>query len=358
MNRLAVPATMLASPVVLAFLLCVGCAPGDAGTLPADAPGPEMAAAQAAEVTHLELRISPLVDLYYEVRAQAAADDDPSPGHEDAVAAARFIQQSMGSFGGWGPLDSQVLAAADAQALVQGFGDLPDPYERHGRKMSIRDDAVRLATAFRKLLPDFEQVTWPDRKVALERRIADLEKNFMPVHRNALAFMMQSLGIPDPGISVPVFLVSAANPPGAMTYFLRGGAPASVVDIHVGGTDDLLIETILHESSHALDLASRGDDTAFTTLRALLEKRGLSPRDGAYRNVPHTLMFVQAAETVRRLFNPDHVAYGEATSLYARTGAIADVEGEIWPRYLDGAISRDEALNLIAERFAPQSGGD
>jgi hypothetical protein len=179
----------------------------------------------------------------------------------------------------------------------------------------------------------------------------------MPRHQEALAFMMQSLAIPDPGVTVPVFLVTATNPPGAMTYYLRGGAPVSVVEATVGGSNDLLVETILHESSHALDRASRGGGSAFATLRALLEERGLGPRDDAYHTVPHTLMFVQAAETVRRLFNPDHVAYGDATDLYQRTGATAVVEREIWPRYLDGELTRDEALRRIVERVLPQPEG-
>ena len=40
--------------------------------------------------------------------------------------------------------------------------------------------------------------------------------------------------------------------------------------------------------------------------------------DDAYHTVPHTLMFVQAEETMRRFFNPDHLAYGDAIDLYER----------------------------------------
>lgn len=68
-------------------------------------------------------------------------------------------------------------------------------------------------------------------------------------------------------------------------------------------------------------------------------------------------MFVQAEETVRRLFNPDHVAYGDATDLYQRTGATAVVEREIWPRHLDGELSLDEALRRIVESVVPQPEG-
>ena len=53
----------------------------------------------------------------------------------------------MGSFGGWGPLDTQVLVAAEPRELIEGFGELAEPYNRHGREISIRDPAVRLAAA-------------------------------------------------------------------------------------------------------------------------------------------------------------------------------------------------------------------
>jgi hypothetical protein len=308
--------------------------------------------------TRLELQISPLVELYFYVRAQAAeVDVEPQPGYEAAVDAARAIQRSLGRFGGWGPLDSQVFVAADAQDLLGGFAELPEPYERRGREISIRDDAVRLATVIQELTPDFTRVLWPARKAELDRRIAYLQTDFMPEHQEALVFMMQSLAIPDPEMTVPVFLVNATNPPGAMTYYLRGGAPVCVIDVNVGGVGDLLLETILHESCHTLDLASRDTGSAFATLRALLKERGLSRNDEAYNTVPHTLMFVQAEETMRRLFNPDHLAYGEATDLYERTGVTAVVEREIWPRYLDGELSRDEALRTIVETLEPQPGG-
>jgi hypothetical protein len=273
------------------------------------------------------------------------------------VDAARALQRPLGRFGGWGPLDSQLFLAADASELVDGFAALPEPYERRGRTMSIRDDAVRLATALEELMPGFARDRWPARRAELERQITFLRREFMPRHQEALAFMMRSLAISDPGVTVPVFLVTATNPPGAMTYSLRGGGSASVVEATIGGDHDLLLETILHESSHALDRASRGGGSAFATLRALLEKRGLVPRDDAYHTVPHTLMFVQAEETVRRLFNPDHVAYGEATDLYQRTGATAVVVREIWPRYLDGELTRDEALRRIVESLLPESEG-
>jgi len=341
-------------PLTLAASLCLACSPSNRHAPRVPAATEAAQEPSEAEGTHLELRTSSLVELYFHIRAEAAdLQAEPAAGHATAVDAARAIQRSLGSFGGWGPLDTQVFVAADARELRQGFAELPEPYVRRGREFSIRDDAVRLAGAIEELVPEFERVDWPSRKVELDDRIAYVDVHFMPEHRKALAFMMESLGIRNPEVTVPMFLVGATNPPGAMTYHLRGGAPVSVLDVNVGGAGDLLLETLLHESSHALDQASRDDGSAFDTLRRLLEERGVSRDDDAYHTVPHTLMFVQAEETMRRLYDPEHLAYGDATDLYARSGAAAVVEREIWPRFLDGELTRDEALLRIVDRLEP-----
>ena len=73
------------------------------------------AAQQPATGSSLELRIEPLVDLYFGVRARAAdLVSEPWPGFEAAIDAARGLQGPMGSWGGWGPLDSQVFMAPGA----------------------------------------------------------------------------------------------------------------------------------------------------------------------------------------------------------------------------------------------------
>jgi hypothetical protein len=57
---------------------------------------------------------------------------------------------------------------------------------------------------------------------------------------------------------------------------------------------------------------------------------------------------------MRRLFNPEHVAHGDATGLYERTGSAVVVERRIWPRHLDGEMTRDEAMRVIIAELDPQ----
>lgn len=343
----------LCSPLALTLFLGVA-------AWPPPATGQEPARKEAGQdalepsAARLELQAAPLVELYFSVRAQAARKDSPPlAGQEAAVEAARRIQKSMGSWGGWGPLDSHVLSGIGAATLRHRFESLSEPMQHFGREVSVRDDAVALAKALEELVPGFTQTLWTERRKTLEAEIERLGTSFLPDHRRALAYMLQSLGIDDPGIEVPVFLATEIHPPGASTYHLADGEPACVISLAALQGPGLLEETILHESTHALDIASQGKGSAFETLRDLLAERGVERRDRRYQDVPHVLMFVQAEATMRRIYDPDHVGYAEAAGVYPRFGEAAEVERRIWPRYLDGHLGRDEALRQIVDELVP-----
>jgi hypothetical protein len=315
------------------------------------------ATALAESASRLALRVDPLAELYFAVRAQAAREEQaPLAGHEAAVAAARRIQASLGAFGGWGPLDAELFTAGDAATLLRRFEALPETMRQRGRDVAIRADAVALARELVTLEPRFVAGPWPARRAALEATVAALERDFLPAHRQALAYMASSLGIADPGIEVPVLLVTECHPPGASTYYLgpgeAGGEPASVVAAPAFAAGQLA-ETILHEATHGLDIAARGGESAFGTLRAHLAERGLGPRDRLFHDLPHALMFVQAAETMRRLYAPAHVPYGESSGVYDRLGTADDPVRRLWPQVLDGALARDEALRRMVDELVP-----
>lgn len=303
-------------------------------------------------VTGLELRVEPLVELYYMVRHGAAFPNraPAEPAFQRAVAAAGRVQEFFGSWGGWGPVDTLFLAAEDLGGVRELALELPEPMRhRGGDEIALREPLLTLIGALEAVEPSFMNEHWPARRRALEQAVAGLERDFLPRQREALAFMLQSLAITEPGVEAPVFLVSEANEPGAFTFYLRGGAPVCVVSIE-DGVNTLLFETLLHEATHVLDMASSDDSSVFVSLRSMLEREGLFPEDRMVHDVAHTLMFVQAAETVRRFYDHEHVDYGEVTTLYARSEPIASIEREIWGRHLAGTIDRDEALKRIVER--------
>ncbi len=347
-------------PLVLVLSFLSGMSPASAGE-PAAVAAPDIGPSDDSpspdpDFDYLELRIDPLVDLYFAIRAQAAdAEAPPWDGYEDAVEAARGLQASLGTFGGWGPIDTRVLSASTPETLLEGFLGFPEPYRRRGTTLSLRDDAVQLARALARQMPEFMDSRWPARREALERRLALVEERLMPRHREAFRFMLTSLAIPDPRTTLPVFLVLEANPPGAMTYSLRGGRPVSVLASMDDSLDSQFLELILHEATHALEDPSSEPQTVFGRLREALEQRGLERGDEALYEIPHTLMFVQAEETMRRVVDPSHVAYGEAVSgLYTRLEPIPSVVREVWRRHLDDELEQNAALTEIVERLVPQ----
>ena len=318
----------------------------------------EGAGAEVAEspptVTRLSLRTDALADFYFMVRALAADPEAQVPsGWEEAVDATRGIQEHLGSFGGWGRIDTRVLEGGTPADVRARFETLSDPMDHKGREVRVRDDALRLADELERLAPSFERDLWPARSEELERRIAELERTFLPRHEQALSFMMDSLGIEDPHLELAVFLVTDMNPPGATTNFMRGGIPVCVLDAVFEGREHHLTELLLHEATHSLDFASRESEDVFKVLREGLEEKGLKRGDYLHRAVPHTVMFVQAEETIRRLYDPEHVAYGEAYGVYERTGPLADLERREWRRYLDGEQSRAEAIATILAAIDP-----
>jgi hypothetical protein len=109
----------------------------------------------------------------------------------------------------------------------------------------------------------------------------------------------------------------------------------------------LLWEILLHELTHAFDLAAGDQDHALARLRTALETEGVERRDPRWRNLPHAVMFVQAGETVRRTLVPDHVHYGEVEGVYRRLPGAGDVVRPAWEAYLDGAATLDQAIRRI-----------
>jgi hypothetical protein len=60
-------------------------------------------------------------------------------------------------------------------------------------------------------------------------------------------------------------------------------------------------------------------------------------------------MFVQAAATIRQVIDRRHTDYGDARGYYAKVPQIAAPLRKAWKPYLDGTISRSEAIRRIVD---------
>ena len=95
------------------------------------------------------------------------------------------------------------------------------------------------------------------------------------------------------------------------------------------------------------------EDDVFDVMRDKLLAAGLTRRNQLFRDVPHTVMFVQAAETIRRLVDPKHEHYGVVSRYYDRisrpNAAVGGKVRNVWTNYLDGKITRSAAIDELVK---------
>jgi hypothetical protein len=303
--------------------------------------------------TRIVFHESPAIDLYFHVRALAGrGGTSPPESLRAAVEAARELDRTLtGSPLAWGPLEGLLPGAETAADVVAAFERAPESLElRGGTKVPLRAGARKLAAALVEAEPATAEL-WEEHA----RRTSAARKRWEEVvgteERELLAFHLASLGMREPGLAVPVYLVAEGSWPGAVTHLDDAGRGVCFVAVDtVPGS--LFHETVLHEATHALDVAA-GDESALGELRKKLEGAGRDPRDRAYHDLPHALMFVQAAESIRRVIDPAHVDYGEVEKVYQRMGAGAEAVRGFWRDHLDGKLARAEALDGIVASVLP-----
>lgn len=345
-----------------ALLVCC-CLVGGCSSGETVAPQDSNAASSRVDVTpsvaSLDVRIAPFTNFYFLVRAQAGGVLEIDPTLQPVIDAWMPVQQARGAWGGMWQFDLAGMLADSPAEFGEWFDEREESVEDRGREVPIRGPGKAMASAMETAWPAWREAEWP----ALEERLSDahsrLQEEFLPRHREAFGYMLQSLQIEDPEVELGTYLAWEIHPPGASTYRSNDGPVAvlSVRDLLGEGRFSDLTETVLHEATHALDGASRGDGDAFSRLRTLLEERGIERRDQRHHDVPHLVMFVQSEETMRRLFDPDHVAYGDTrrgdiAPLYERHGGDAVIVRREWRSYLDGNQSMEEALVSIADAVA------
>lgn len=306
--------------------------------------------------TALDVRISPAIDLHYYVRSMVPKVEGQSipASFERAVAAAGKLHEILrGGFLAWGLVDGTLVDCDTAAEIRESFGQLPETFKTRfpppGKTIELRAPAVKLADALVEVEANFQSSVWPEHRRLLEDVEQRIKSELLPKQAECLAYMLDHLGMEDPQATIPVYLMVDAPFPGAFTFRTRGGGAVCLVSAK-SGEGSVLFENVLHEATHALDIAA-GNKSALAELRERLQKAGITRQDEALRDVPHTLMFVNAGETVRRLLNPEHVHYGDFAGYYAKVPRATAAIRPNWTKYLDGKITRDEALTAIVREF-------
>ena len=306
----------------------------------------------------LDLRINPLMDLHYWVR-KLGSEKGELPvveGLPAAVAAARQAGQSLGDVQLWGILDGSFTEASSPAELAHVATQVPESFTLRDGKTTIplRQDLASLAAGYQGVEKGFLATVWPKHREMAERAAAALRKELFPKAAEVYADVSRHLGLPAPKAPIPVYLVGAAPFPGAFTMRSQSG-PFSVVALE-GEPDSQWVEIVVHETIHALDVQA-GEGSVLAELRRRLgQVPGADPQ--AVHDFVHTVMFVQAAGSVRRVLDSGHKDYGDVKGYYTRVGRAATVVVPAWREYLDGKIDREAALARIVAGFQEKEKGD
>jgi hypothetical protein len=303
--------------------------------------------AEPATPSRVVFHWSPAIDLYFHVRvADSALAAEP---FAPAAKLARELDRALGGMAlAWGPLDGLLPGCRTVADLAAAFARAPETLTlRGGTQVELRARALELATALVPAEAAFAEL-WKERAPRLAAVRTLWEERVGAKERALLDFHLASLGMSDPHLALPVYLVGEAPWPGALTVFDERRQGVSFVAANAGDGSTLL-EIVLHEVTHSLDVAC-GEHSALGELRARLP----APEGALRRGDPaHVLMFVQSAESIRRVIDPAHHDYGDLEGVYARLGAgVAALRGA-WGDHLAGRLTRAEAFDLYAESLAP-----
>jgi len=291
----------------------------------------------AHAVPELRFQANPVYNLYHYLRTVAERPQPPAvpPPQEIARLAPQVRRQRLPQPLGllWSRWEEAIAASTSAAEL------------RSSGPWRWRHSPRRLFALMARSEEPYREHVWPQHQPAIHEALDTIRRHLMPCYEDLFAGHARLLRMHWPP-SITVHLVGDC-------YLAQGGySHPLTVDAH-GNRGLQLIETVLHEATHVMDMASPDPGRASAVLlRALGAGRlKLSPRRHLWQ-VWHGLIFWSAGEAVQRFFDPTYDPYALRFDLYRQMSLIGrdDLYEEPWRRYTAGELSLEEMARLIAER--------
>lgn len=322
---------------------------------PSVAQTPPPAPAATARI-RIEPRVEPFLDLWFSARAAGAGSGEVPEGFRPVGALFQKLGQDLGSPLAWAPIEGRIATCRSAAEARAAFADLPETQDRRaGEPLKLRARAIELADALAAIEPEFREKLWPADEARIRTALRDLERGLLAHADEVFALHARALGFEGLDLAIPCALVARMPEPGAITHRGAGGKGVCFVAVHeLSGS--ALAEVVLHEATHALDVARDGD--LFDQLRERLEAAGVARTDRLWRDAPHTLMFCASASTVRQALDREHADHGQASGYYAKVGATAVAVRGAWAEIESKALGRSAALEVLVAAVAPSRPAD
>lgn len=300
----------------------------------------------------LEFRTSPAVELYHEVRFLAATRAEPPvESLRPALEAAAELERELGPMSlAWGPFEGLLAGCERGADLVAAAERVPATVALPGGKsVEFRARLVRLAHALASSESACADLLARNAEsVALAR--AAWDELVGPKEAELLRHHQERLGFAGLAPTIPVYLTAHGARPGAVTYFDAEGRGVCFVAVEGRGESELF-EVVLHEATHALDIAAgERSDSLLSELRDALGAAGFDERSRPFHDLPHLLMFLQSAESVRAVLAKEHEDYGVTQGVYARMGPRSAELRERFAAYSAGTLTRSELVAAFVAR--------
>lgn len=302
----------------------------------------------ASQKRRLEFRVHPFADLYFFVyRFSSGPDKIPEvEGLAQSVAAARELPLVLTL------VDQFPFELENSAAAAKAFSQFPENYKtKRGDEVALRAKAMRFGQSLAAFEEPYLKQVWPQHKVLIEKAVASIEKTLVPKEAESFGYFTHHLGLQEANSTVRIYFVAETPWPGGFTMWAKDETRGLCVISITAHRGPQLMTTVLHEAIHALDLETKGTGNVLVELRERLLKAGFKAGDAVVQHAPHLLVFIQSAETVRRYLDPSFKPYSEGIFSRPALQPLLKVQLPVWMSYLDGKISRDEALTQIVAGF-------
>lgn len=296
----------------------------------------------------LEFRIHPFADLFFFVyRFSSGSDKAPEiEGLAQSVDAAKRLPLVLTL------VDQLPFEFENSAAAVKAFAQFPENYKtKRGEDVALRAKAAPLAEALVAFEGPFLKHVWPKHKTLIEKAVADVEQTLGAKEEECFNYFTRHLGLEEATNTVRIYFVAETPWPGGFTMWGKDATRGVCVISVTAFQGPQLMTAVLHEAIHAFDLETKGTGNVLVDLRERLLKAGFKTDEAVVQHAPHLLVFIQSSETVKRYLDSSFQPYSEG--VFSRPGLqpLLKVQLPIWTSYLDGKISRDEALNQIVAGF-------
>lgn len=306
------------------------------------------ATAGASQKPRLEFRVHPFADLYFFVyRFSSGSEKFPEvEGLAQSVEAARELPLVLTL------VDQLPFEFENSAAAAKAFSQFPENYKtKRGDDVALRAKATRLGQGLLAFEEPYLKQVWPQHKVMIDKAVATIEKTLVPKEAESFSYFTRHLGLEEANSTVRIYFVAETPWPGGFTMWGKDETRGVCVISITANQGPQLMTTVLHEAIHALDIETKGKGNVLVELRERLLKAGFKTDDAVVQHAPHLLVFIQSSETVRRFVDPSFKPYSEGIFTRPALQRFVKVQLPIWTSYLDGKITRDEALTRIVAGF-------